>query len=140
MRVSQRVTPQLKSSQPSRFTGQRILLMDNEAVLLQAVSQLLQSWHCDVKAVSSPSEALAAVQQGFKPDLMLFDYHLDQGATGVEVAVQLAEHFGISSPVVINSADQSADIRQHALNAGFHFMLKPLKEVSLKRLLQRLLN
>lgn len=80
------------------------------------------------------------MQQGFKPDLMLFDYHLDQGATGVEVAVQLAEHFGISSPVVINSADQSADIRQHALNAGFHFMLKPLKEVSLKRLLQRLLN
>jgi Na+/proline symporter/signal transduction histidine kinase/CheY-like chemotaxis protein len=139
-RVSQRVSPQLKSSQPSGFAGQRILLMDNETVLLQAVSQLLQSWHCEVQAVNSPNEALAAVQQGFKPDLMLFDYHLDHGATGVEVAIQLAEHFGISAPVVINSADQSGDIRQHALNAGFHFMLKPLKEVSLKRLLQRLLN
>ncbi len=80
------------------------------------------------------------MQQGFKPDLMLFDYHLDQGATGVEVAVQLAEHFGISLPVVINAADQSADIRQHALNAGFHFYAQALKEVSLKRLLQRLLN
>lgn len=55
MRVSQRVTPQLKSSQPSRFTGQRILLMDNEAVLLQAVSQLLQSWHCDVKPSARPA-------------------------------------------------------------------------------------
>jgi len=139
-RVTAKVQLMLKSSSPSRFAGQRILLMDNEAVLLHAVAQLLQSWFCEVVAVSSPSDALTAVQQGFKPDLLLFDYHLDQGATGVEVAVQLAEHFGINVPVVINSADQSADIRQHALNAGFHFMLKPLKEVSLKRLLQRLLN
>jgi Na+/proline symporter/signal transduction histidine kinase/CheY-like chemotaxis protein len=139
-RVSPRILPVLNSARPSRFAGQRILLMDNEAVLLQAVSQLLQSWCCDVRAVSSPSEAAAVVQQGFQPDLMLFDYHLDQGATGVEVALQLAEHFGVTAPVVINSADQSGDIRQDALNAGFHFMLKPLKEVSLKRLLQRLLN
>ena len=140
VRATARTTPQLRASQPSHFGGQRILLMDNEAVLLQAVSQLLQSWQCDVRAVSSPGEALNALQQGFKPDLMLFDYHLDQGATGVEVAIQLAEHFDLRAPVVINSADQSGEIRQHALNAGFHFMLKPLKEVPLKRLLQRLLN
>jgi CheY-like chemotaxis protein len=72
--------------------------------------------------------------------LLLFDYHLDQGATGVEVATQLQQHFAVQCPVVIHSADQQQQTREHALNAGFHFMLKPLKAANLKRLLQRLLR
>src|SRR5690606_31784427 len=98
------------------------------------------SWQIQVQAVSGPAEALAAVQQGFLPDLLLFDYHLDQGATGVEVASRLQQHFGIQAHVVVNSADQSPDIRAEVLNAGFHFMLKPLKAAALKRLFQRLLT
>ena len=80
------------------------------------------------------------VQSHGQPDLLLFDYHLDAGATGVEVAVQLQQHFGVQAPVVIHSADQQQSTRDAAMNAGFHFMLKPLKEASLKRLLQRLLR
>ena len=124
----------------ANFTGKRILLLDNEPQLLSAVAELLRSWHCDVLAISQPNEAIRLLQQGPAPDLLLFDYHLDQGATGVEVASQLQQHFGVQCPVVIHSADQQQQTRDHALNAGFHFMLKPLKAATLKRLLQRLLR
>ncbi len=70
----------------------------------------------------------------------MFDYHLDQGATGVEVAMQLQQHYALQVPVLIHSADQQQQTRDHALNNGFHFMLKPLKPANLKRLLQRLLR
>jgi Na+/proline symporter/signal transduction histidine kinase len=122
------------------FSGKRILLLDNEPQLLSAVAELLRSWQCEVLAISQPSEALQLVQRGLLPDLLLFDYHLDQGATGVEVATQLQQHFAVQCPVVIHSADQQQQTREHALNAGFHFMLKPLKAANLKRLLQRLLR
>lgn len=144
--IPRAATPTLADSRsptvqsPTNFAGKTILLLDNEAQLRTAVAALLRSWHCQVFAVATPAEALAMVQQHGQPDLVLFDYHLDAGATGVEVAVQLQQHFAVQAPVVIHSADQQQSTRDAAMNAGFHFMLKPLKEASLKRLLQRLLR
>jgi CheY-like chemotaxis protein len=80
------------------------------------------------------------LQQGFTPDIALFDYHLDNGATGIEVALHLTEHFALTMPVIINSADHDQHIREQALNSGFYFLLKPLKPAALKRLFQRLLQ
>ncbi|MDX1679084.1 ATP-binding protein, partial [Arsukibacterium sp.] len=133
--------PSVASSEISaRFAGKKILLLDNEAHLLSAVSALLSSWQCQVTAVSQPGEALAAISQGLKPDLCLFDYHLDNAATGVAVAEQLVSHFSINAPVIIHSADHDQNIRELALNSGFYFLLKPLKPAALKRLFQRLLR
>ena len=144
------IKPQSASSSTVNFSGKTVLLMDNEAQLRTAVAALLRSWQCEVWEASKPAEALAllqahgqqthTLQNGGQPDLLLFDYHLDAGATGVEVALQLQQHFSLQAPVVIHSADQQQSTRDAGMNAGFHFMLKPLKEASLKRLLQRLLR
>ncbi|HEX5791965.1 MAG TPA: PAS-domain containing protein, partial [Rheinheimera sp.] len=122
------------------FAGKTILLLDNEPQLRSAVAELLRSWQINVAAVGQPAEALQAIQQGLKADALLFDYHLDNNATGVEVAGQLAAHFGVNVPVVIHSADHSEAVREHALNAGYYFLLKPLKAAALKKLFQRLLR
>lgn len=125
---------------PQQLAGKRILLLDNDPQLRQAVAELLRSWQCEVYAAASPGEALQHVQQHAALDLMLFDYHLDQGATGVQVALQLQQHWGCQAPVIIHSADQQQATREDALNNGYHFMLKPLKAATLKRTLQRLLT
>ena len=102
--------------------------------------ELLRSWQCEVCIAATPGEALQYVQQHAGFDLMLFDYHLDQGATGVQVALQLQQHWDYQAPVIIHSADQQQATREDALNNGYHFMLKPLKAATLKRTLQRLLT
>ncbi|MDP5036453.1 MAG: hybrid sensor histidine kinase/response regulator, partial [Alishewanella sp.] len=122
------------------FAVKKVLLLDNEPQLLHAVAALLQSWQCEVLALQQPSDVLAALQQGFQPDLCLFDYHLDNGATGIDVAIQLTSHFALNVPVIIHSADHDQLIREQALSSGFYFLLKPLKPVALKRLFQRLLK
>ena len=122
------------------FATKQVLLMDNEPQLRTAVAQLLESWQIQVTAVNGPAEALAAITEGLKPDLMLFDYHLDNNATGVEVANHLQAHFSVEAPVIIHSADHSEHIREIALNAGYYFLLKPLKPAALKRLFGRLLR
>ena len=136
--------PQAKTVSPAdikaSFTGKTVLLLDNDAQLLQAVTELLRSWDCQVHPITGPEQALQAIRDGLKPNVLLFDYHLDNGATGVMVAEQLCNHFSLQLPVVIHSADHSEQIREDALNAGFHFLLKPLKPVALKRLFKRLLR
>lgn len=122
------------------FRGKTILLLDNDPQLSSAVAALLRSWDCQVLVAQQPSQALHWLSEGHPVDLLLFDYHLDQGATGVEVAMQLQQHYALQVPVLIHSADQQQQTRDHALNNGFHFMLKPLKPANLKRLLQRLLR
>jgi signal transduction histidine kinase/Na+/proline symporter len=134
------VSPALSNDISASFNGKKILLLDNEPQLLYAVQSLLQSWQCEVRALSQPAEVLAALQQGFQPDLCLFDYHLDNNATGIEVANQLSAHFALTAPVIIHSADHDQQIRELALNSGYYFLLKPLKPVALKRLFQRLLK
>ena len=129
-------TPDISAS----FGSKRVLLLDNEPQLREAVAELLRSWHIEVTAVSQPAEALAAIAQGLTPDLLLFDYHLDNNATGVEVAAQLQAHFAVTVPIIIHSADHNETIRESALNAGYYFLLKPLKPVALKKLFQRLLR
>ncbi|MBU2112710.1 MAG: PAS-domain containing protein, partial [Gammaproteobacteria bacterium] len=124
----------------TRFNAKTVLLLDNEPQLRAAVAELLRSWQINVTAVGQPAEALQALQQGLVPDLLLFDYHLDNGATGVDVAQQLQAHFGVSAPVIIHSADHSEQIRETALNAGYYFLLKPLKAIALKKLFSRLLR
>ncbi|MCC5826171.1 ATP-binding protein, partial [Alkalimonas sp.] len=135
-----RLQPATKPDIKASFAGKRVLLLDNDEQLLQAVTELLRSWDCQVHPISRPEQALKAIREGLKPDVLLFDYHLDNGATGVMVAEQLSNHFSLQLPVIIHSADHNEQIREHALNAGFHFLLKPLKPMALKRLFQRLLR
>ena len=134
------IQPRLPSDISASFSNKAVLLLDNEPQLRTAVAELLRSWQIRVVAVGQPAEALSALQQGFKPDALLFDYHLDNGATGVEVAKQLTEHFAVTVPVIIHSADHSEQIRETALSAGYYFLLKPLKPAALKRLFSRLLR
>lgn len=129
----------LPQDKDSGFAGKTILLLDNDAQLRQAVAELLRSWGCLVLVAATPGEALAYLQQQNAVDLMLFDYHLDQGATGVQVALQLQQHWASQVPVIIHSADQQQATRDDALNNDYHFMLKPLKAATLKRTLHRLM-
>ncbi|MEN3160242.1 PAS domain-containing hybrid sensor histidine kinase/response regulator [Alkalimonas sp. NCh-2] len=140
-RTSQmRLAPNTKPDITASFAGKSVLLLDNDERLLQAVTELLRSWDCQVHPIGRPEQALQAIRQGITPDILLFDYHLDNGATGVMVAEQLSNHFSLQLPVIIHSADHSEQVREYALNAGFHFLLKPLKPMALKRLFQRLLR
>ncbi|EKE68117.1 PAS domain-containing hybrid sensor histidine kinase/response regulator [Gallaecimonas xiamenensis] len=112
-----------------------ILVMDNDDKVREALKALLESWGARVAAVRDEHEAQALEEP---PALLLMDYHLDDGALGVDVAKRLQGRFG-EVPCVVHSADQSEQIRSAVIDAGFHFLLKPVKPMPLKNLMRRLL-
>ena len=119
------------------LAGTRVLVLDNEAIARDALRRLLEGMGCTVVDASDAHRAHAALSES-PADLWLFDYHLDDGATGVGAHERLAEAHG-ARPTVILSADASADVRAAVQEAGLPLLMKPLKPLALKSVLDRLL-
>lgn len=121
---------------PAGLAGLRVLAVDNDPAALDALKTLLERWGCEVATASDRDAALAACRRSDLA-LWLFDYHLDEGDTGVHVAEALAQHCG-PRPTVILSADAGDDVRASVAEAGHLLLPKPLKPLALKSTLDRL--
>ena len=115
----------------------RILVVDNDLEVLRAMQALLSGWQCEVLPARDAEEA-AAVVMGRIPDLLLLDFHLDGGRTGLELREQLVGQLP-ARPCVIITADHGEDVRQAVLDAGCQLLYKPLKPLALKSVMARLL-
>ncbi len=121
----------------SGLPGARVLTVDNDPTMLESVKVLLTGWGCRVLMARSPSEA-EAVCAGETPDIVLLDYHLDGGLTGLDVLAHLRTLFPVEAAVII-SADHGAELRAAARAAGCAVLHKPIRPLALKSLLRRLL-
>ena len=120
-----------------RAPRSRALVVDNDAAALKGMQALLAGWHVEVLAARNLAEAERSVANA-RPDILLLDYHLDGGATGLDVARSLRATLG-TPPVVIITADHSETLRGEIAEAGAHLLHKPLKPLALKSLMARLL-
>ena len=84
----------------------------------------------DIDSVVDENRALARQLLG-AADLWLFDYHLDDGDTGVELFTRLAAAHG-PRPTVILSADTGAETREAVRGAGLSLLSKPFRPLALR--------
>jgi len=119
------------------LAGTRVLVVDNEPVALDALRQLLAGWGCTVSGAAD-GDAAANALQAADAALWLFDYHLDDGDTGIALRERLAARFG-ERPTLILSADDSTQVRRDVLDNGLTLLRKPVRPLALKSVLDRLL-
>lgn len=119
----------------STIKGIRVLVVDNDADALEAMRQMLLAWGCEVIAVRAASEVGASAHAAA---LWLFDYHLDDGDTGVALWQRLQAEHG-QRPTVILSADTGSDTREAVRAAGLSLLNKPFKPLALRWAINHLL-
>lgn len=119
--------------------GRRLLVLDNELSILHSMAALLQQWGCEVLTATDEEGALTALD-GSPPDVILADYHLDQGVTGWDVVSALQAHFGFPIPVVMVTADRSDQCRRQLQGLGVPVLNKPVKAGKMRSVLSHLLN
>ncbi|MAL02737.1 MAG: hybrid sensor histidine kinase/response regulator [Arenimonas sp.] len=117
----------------------RILVVDNDPDVLRGMQALLGGWGCEVMAARNGDEAAALVARTGIPDLLLLDFHLDGGQTGLMLRDRLA---GLMPPrpCVVITADHGPDVRDAIATAGCQLLHKPLKPLALKSMMARLLG
>lgn len=131
-------TPMLKATETlSDLSYLRVLCVDNEPDILVGMRQLLERWGCEVKTAVDLLSSLQALEQQWVPDVILSDYRLDHGRTGLEVLQQCRLRLGDGFFGVIISADRTPDIVEGIQAGGFGFMAKPIKPLKLRALLNQ---
>ncbi|MEN1727058.1 MAG: PAS domain-containing hybrid sensor histidine kinase/response regulator [Pseudomonadota bacterium] len=119
--------------------GLTLLCIDNEPDILLGMVSLIQPWGCQPLTATNQDEAMAVLQvHGQAPDLMLADYHLDDGKNGIDLMNRVRAHYDREIPGILITADQSETVRLTAHAQGYRILQKPLRPAALRALLSRL--
>jgi CheY-like chemotaxis protein len=84
------------------------------------------------------SEATRHVQSGHRVDLLISDYHLNDGETGTQVIATLREILGPSLKAVLMTGDTPTAIKQLPADPYLRIASKPIKAEELLQLLRAL--
>ncbi|WDR07073.1 PAS-domain containing protein [Devosia rhodophyticola] len=110
----------------------RILCVDNERTILEAMEGLLTHWGCDVRSARSLREIdRGRLIEGWSPDLVLMDYHLEQ-TSGLDAIEWLRHNVGGHLPAALVTADRSPTVRALAEERGIAVVTKPVKPAALR--------
>ncbi|MGR5288181.1 PAS domain-containing hybrid sensor histidine kinase/response regulator [Vibrio maritimus] len=115
----------------------KVLCVDNEPDILVGMETLLARWGCDVRTALDLVGSLKHLDQGWEPDVILSDYRLDNGRTGLEVLQQFRLRVGDSFKGVIISADRTESMLEGIKSNGFAFIAKPVKPLKLRAILNQ---
>lgn len=118
-----------------------ILCIDNEQDILDGMQLLLNNW--GYKNVVTSLDGMFLQKYKFKAEnvaLILADYHLENNRTGVEVIEELRAAAKWDIPSVIISADRSDALKKEIQENSIFILHKPIKPLSLRTLLNRLMK
>jgi CheY-like chemotaxis protein len=121
-----------------RLAGLSVLCIENEPDVLNALCVLLEGWGCTVIAAESGADARLSLRAANAvPDIILADYHLD-GSTGLEAVAALRAGLHVEAPVIVITADHSAEVQRAVRARGCALLRKPLKAAALRALMYQL--
>ena len=118
----------------------RILVLDNDHSICEAMQLLLDGWGCEVMTALGYDEVAAQRSDLDDLDLVIADYHLDDNRTGIEAVARMHDELAINAPVLMITANYSNDLKQQVRALGYRLMNKPVKPAKLKALIQHLVK
>lgn len=114
----------------------KILIVDDEPINLQVLVNILSRQNYAITKASNGQEALALIEQKFKPDIILLDVMMPK-MTGYEVTKKLRERFSATElPILLLTAKTQVQDIVIGLNSGANDYLN--KPVAKDELLARL--
>jgi signal transduction histidine kinase len=117
-----------------------IVIVEDDPAVLGGLDVLLKSWGADVAAFDSYAAcadwaAAAGADSPVKPDLLIVDFRLESGHTGLEVIQKMRQSFGASLPAVIVTGSLMSNQEAEAHAHDFHLLLKPVVPTKLRAMI-----
>lgn len=117
----------------------RILLVDDHDGVRNATAMLLRTEGFEVLCAASVAEAREALHAGSPIDLVIADYHLQEGETGIEVIAMARSVIGEHLGAVLVSGDTSAPPRDVQITQRLRLAPKPIRARDLLAIVTELL-
>lgn len=107
--------------------GGLIVLIEDDVNVANAWALLLEAEGYRVASAASTAEARALISHLDEiPKLVISDYHLLDGSTGVEAVAKIREHYELPIPAFIVSGDTSKVVKRARLLENCTLMNKPV--------------
>jgi len=121
--------------------GARVLVVDDDALVREALAGLMAQWGCRVVTAATGTQALETVAGlSGPPDAVLCDYRLPAGETGDAVICRLRERFGPELPAAMITGDTTPERLREAKASGVPLLHKPVQPARLRALLECLVG
>tara|TARA_R110002072_G_scaffold1164_4_gene9650 strand:- start:14046 stop:15824 length:1779 start_codon:yes stop_codon:yes gene_type:complete len=109
----------------------RVLVIDDDSEILEAMEQLLTRWNIEVMCAVNQKQALSACESK-QPDLIISDQHLGNNENGISVVSFLLKTFDADWPIILMSGETSAESLKIANDTGYPLFTKPVKPANLR--------
>jgi signal transduction histidine kinase/integral membrane sensor domain MASE1/CheY-like chemotaxis protein len=131
----------VRSLHPAAFAveGKVILIIDDAPIVLEGTSGLLGKWGYAVVTAGSDETALSQLtEREQRPDLIISDYHLADGKTGIEAIERIEGALGASIPAILISGDTAPERLRDARDKGYILLHKPVDPMRLRAVMHQL--
>ena len=110
-----------------------MLVIDDEAAIRDGMASLLASWGHGVLTAGSGDEMLSQLAPcPDQPDLIICDYRLRDGETGVAVIDRLRSEYNETIPAMLITGDTAKDRLTEAQASGLLLLHKPVSNSKLR--------
>lgn len=126
---------------PGDPSGKLIVVIDDDALVLQAMKDILWRWGCRVipaKSDAAALEHLDSIKQ--HPDLIISDYRLAEGRDGIRAIENIRRALGQSIPAFLVTGDTAPEPLREATASNLHLLQKPVPSMRLRAIIGRLLK
>lgn len=123
-----------------KATKSRVLLVEDDLAVRDATRLLLKVEGYEVVPAGSLAEALQKTRELDGVDLLVTDYHLRDGETGIQVITALRQAVRPSLGAVLITGDTSTAIKELPVDPNLRVASKPIRAEELLSLIRALLR
>ncbi|WP_213290156.1 MASE1 domain-containing protein [Bradyrhizobium sp. sGM-13] len=134
-------TEPVDAPRPAAFAveGKVIFVIADAPIVLEETGGLLGKWGYSVLTAESDEAALVRLaERQQRPDLIISDYHLASGKTGIRAIEQINAAFGSSIPAILISGDTAPEPLRDAKDRGYILLHKPVDPMRLRAVMHEL--
>ncbi|HZW23979.1 MAG TPA: ATP-binding protein [Gallionella sp.] len=124
----------------SILAGKKLLVVDDDEMVLNSTASILLAWGCQVTLATSLSQVEQFLQNGMAWDMIISDYQLENHATGIDVITMVQQHQSQKLPCILVTGDTGPTVLKLAAVSGHHLLHKPVKPAKLRSLAIHLLE
>ncbi|MEH2563083.1 MASE1 domain-containing protein [Bradyrhizobium sp. AZCC 2289] len=136
-----RSTEPIDPPHPAAFAveGKVVLVITDAPIVREGTGGLLGRWGYSVFTAGSDEAALIRLaERQQRPDLIISDYHLANGKTGIRAIEQINAAFGSTIPAILISGDTAPEPARDAKDRGYILLHKPVDPMRLRAVMHEL--
>ena len=127
---SDAVLPSRKAMLGLTLEHRLIVIVEDEPAVRLGLEVLLKSWGASVVSFDTVTGATNWVRECAPdapvPDLLIVDYRMESGRTGVDAITAMRERFGATLPAIVVTGSTMTGHDNDAQEHDFHLLIKPV--------------